>query len=212
MASGRPPRVLSGLGGRRVQAARNDELILSAARTVFVADPTAPIAAVARRAGVGISAMYSRYGSKEELLRTLCREGLRVLVRETEAALADDREPWAVFVDYMRRLVRANTSSLTLALAGSFTPTREMNELAQRANRLSAELFERIAPVLRAGVEVHDLSLVFELVAAVRLPDTERAAALRQRYLTAILDGLRADRGGEPLPGPAPSWLDLYAR
>lgn len=213
MARQRPPRAIGVLGGRRAQAARNDELILSAARAVFVADPTAPIVAVAERAGVGMSALYSRYGSKEELLRTLCREGLRVLVRETEAALADDREPWTVLADYMRRLVRADTSSLTLALAGSFTPTREMNELAQRANRLSAELFERCAPLLRPGVEVHDLSLVFELVAAVRLPDTERAAALRQRYLTAILDGLRVEGGGgEPLPGPAPSWLDLYTR
>ncbi len=40
------------MSGRRAQAARNDELIMNAAREVFVADPTAPIAAVAERAGV----------------------------------------------------------------------------------------------------------------------------------------------------------------
>ena len=44
------------LSGRRAQAARNDEVILAAARTVFVADPGAPVSAVAEEAGVGMSA------------------------------------------------------------------------------------------------------------------------------------------------------------
>ena len=201
----------SPLSGRHAEAARNDELILAAARAVFVADPGAPITAVAKRAGVGISALYSRYGSKEELLRTLCHEGLQRFVAETEAALDDDRDPWLVFESYMRRLVAADTSSLTLALAGSFTPTEEMTALAERANQLSAELFARFATVLRPGVEVHDLSLVFELVAAVKLGDPARNAELRDRYLTAILDGLRAENR-EPLPGPAPDWREIYAR
>ncbi len=48
------------LSGRKAQAARNDTLILAAARAVFTADPSAPIAAVAERAGVGISALYRR--------------------------------------------------------------------------------------------------------------------------------------------------------
>ena len=52
------------LSGRRAEAARNDRRILEAAREVFVADPSAPIAAVAARAGVGIGALYRRYGSK----------------------------------------------------------------------------------------------------------------------------------------------------
>jgi AcrR family transcriptional regulator len=56
------------LRGRRAEAARNDQRILDAAREVFVADPGAPIAAVAKRAGVGIGALYRRYASKEELL------------------------------------------------------------------------------------------------------------------------------------------------
>jgi AcrR family transcriptional regulator len=206
-----PTSPTAGLSGRRAQAARNDELIMDAARAVFVADPSAPITAVAKYAGVGISALYSRFASKEELLRTLCHDGLKVFVAETEAAFADDRAPWEVFADYLRRLVDADTSSLTAALAGSFTPTPEMNELAQRANELGAELFTRFAPVLRPGVEVHDLSLVFELVAAVKLPDAERTNALRHRYLEVILDGLRAGHGGA-LPGPAPSWQDLSAR
>src|SRR4029077_8865108 len=64
------------MSGRQAEAARNDQRILDSARAVFVADPDAPITAVAKHAGVGISALYTRYGSKEELLRTLCTDGL----------------------------------------------------------------------------------------------------------------------------------------
>ncbi len=112
----------SALSGRRAQAARNDKVILASARAVFIAEPDAPITAVAKHAGVGISALYSRYGSKEELLRKLCSDGLERLVAETETALADDRDDWSVFTNLMTRLVDADTSSLTAALAGTFTP------------------------------------------------------------------------------------------
>ena len=62
---------------RRAQAARNDQRILEAARTMFIDDPAAPIAAVAERAGVGIGALYRRYRSKDELLQRLAGDGLR---------------------------------------------------------------------------------------------------------------------------------------
>ncbi len=54
---------------------------------VFTADPNAPISAVAERAGVGISALYRRYRSKEELLQELSLNGLRRYLDEVEAAL-----------------------------------------------------------------------------------------------------------------------------
>ena len=199
------------LSGRRAQAARNDERILESAKAVFLADPDAPITAVAKHAGVGISALYTRYGSKEELLRKLCHDGLALFVAETEAALADDRDPWSSFSDYMRRLVDADTSSMTLALAGTFTPTAEMFALAERANQLLQTFFDRVRGALRPDVDVHDISLIFELVAALKLTDRERTLQLRQRYLAVILDGLRA-RERDRLPGPPPSWQELNER
>src|ERR1700746_4139747 len=81
------PRRDGPLSGRQAEAARNDQRILEAARAVVGADPGAPITAVAKHAGVGISALYTRYGSKEELLRTLCTDGLQTFVQETQAAI-----------------------------------------------------------------------------------------------------------------------------
>jgi AcrR family transcriptional regulator len=213
MATRTPGADAQPLSGRRAQAARNDELILASARAVFLEDPDAPITAVAKHAGVGISALYTRYGSKEELLRKLCNDGLQRFVDETEAALADERDAWTTFADYMQRLVDADTSSMTLALAGSFQPTPEMFALGERANELLAQLFERVKGVLRPDADVHDLSLIFEVIAALKLSDRARTEQLRRRYLAVVLDGLRADaRDRGQLPGPPPNWRELNER
>ena len=201
------------LSGRRAQAARNDGAILDAARAVFVADPDAPISAVAERAGVGISALYRRYPSKEALLRTLCAEGLRRLVAEAGTALADGGDPWTAFADFMRRAVAADTSSLTLRLAGTFTPTEDLYRDAARAQQLIVQLVERTraAGAIRPDVEANDLSMIFEQLAAIRLGDEGRTRELRQRYLTVVLDGLRAGPR-TPLPGRPPRWEEVSDR
>src|SRR3712207_5942213 len=90
---------------RRAEAERNDERILASARVVFIADPAAPISAVAEHAGVGIGALYRRYPSKEELLRTICADGLARFIAAAEAALLDDGDPWQAFAAFMRACV-----------------------------------------------------------------------------------------------------------
>src|SRR5690349_18510737 len=110
--------VTSGLSGRRGQAARNDEAILAAAREVFLANPSAPIAAVAERAGVGIGALYRRYAGKEDLLRKLCHDGLLRYIAEAEAA-ADEPDDWRAFTGFVERIVDADVHSLTVHLAGT---------------------------------------------------------------------------------------------
>jgi AcrR family transcriptional regulator len=201
------------LSGRRAQAARNDGLILDAAREVFVADPKAPISAVAERAGVGIGALYRRYRSKEDLLRRLSADGLRVYTAAVEDALADDGDPWDAFTGFMRRVVDADTNSLTLRLAGTFTPTEELYRDSERAQGLNARLFERTraAGAIRPDVEVNDIALLLEQLAAVRMGDEERTRQLRHRYLALLLEALHA-RSDSDLPGPAPSWEEIDRR
>jgi AcrR family transcriptional regulator len=183
------------LSGRRAEAARNDQRILDAAREVFVADPGAPIAAVAKRAGVGIGALYRRYASKEELLQRLAAEGLQQYIAAVEDALAqDDGAPWSAFSEFMRRIVDTDIHWLTLSLAGTFSPTEELNREAARAQELNVRLFERTkaAGAIRPGIDVVDISLLFEQLAALRVADEARTRQLRHRYLALILDALHA--------------------
>ncbi|RKS06347.1 TetR family transcriptional regulator [Nocardiopsis sp. Huas11] len=226
----------AGLSGRRGQAARNDETILEAARAVFIEDPKAPVSAVAARAGVGMSALYRRYAGKEELLRRLCHDGLLRFVGEAEAALADP-DPWRAFTGFLGRVVDADVHSLTVHLAGSFTPTEEMYGDSLRAAELGARLVDRARECgrLRADVVPDDVTLVLEGCAAIRLPDAGRTGQLRRRHLALLVrgmdtraaagtgdgdggdgdeDGGGEDTGGGPdaLPGPPPTGEELAWR
>lgn len=202
------------MSGRQAEAARNDQRILDSARAVFVRDPGAPITAVAKHAGVGISALYTRFASKDDLLRRLCTDGMLTFNGRTERALeqlASGAGRWQVLSGYMRDLADADTSSMTLALAGKFAPTQEMFQLGAKSGELLRELFSQVRDVLRPGVVSHDLSRTFELVAAVTAATPERTRELRHRYLAVLLDGLRAcDR--DDLPGPPPTFEEISER
>jgi AcrR family transcriptional regulator len=208
MTSGAAP-----LRGRQAQAARNDELILRAAREVFLADPTAPISTVAERAGVGIGALYHRYAGKEDLLRTLCRNGQEIYLTEIKRALASDDEPWDAFTGFLRRIVAADTHGLTVRLAGTFVPTAEQLALAEEMQALAMELFERVRAtgLLRDDVTYLDVEFLLEFLASVKLGNAGRAAELRQRHLAIVIDGLRAS-GRTPLPGQPPTWEEQTQR
>lgn len=201
------------LRGRQAQAAHNDELILRAAREVFLADPDAPVSAVAARAGVGIGALYHRYASKEDLLRTLCRDGQLIYLAEARRALEGGGDPWAAFTGFLRRIVAASTHGLTVRLAGTFEPTAEQMALAEQMRALGTELFERAraSGQLRPDITWLDVEYLMELLARVQLGDASRTAELRQRHLAVILDGLRSP-GPTPLPGNPPTWAEQTER
>jgi AcrR family transcriptional regulator len=202
------------LSGRRAQAARNDEVILAASRAVFLRDPAAPVSAVAQEAGVGISAIYRRYAGKEEMLQRLCADGLRQFIDIAEAAL-EQADPWEALAGFLRGIVEADVHSLTVQLAGTFTPTAELGELSAEAGARMAEVLRRAreAGAVRAGLEVNDLPMLFEQLAAVRVADPGRTAALRRRYLALHLEALAPDdaEAGD-LPESPPSDEELGER
>ena len=165
------------LSGRRAEAARNDTRILEAARAVFVDDPGAPISAVAEHAGVGVGALYRRYPSKEELLRHLCGR-TPALHRRRGGRPGRRRRPVGGVRGFMRRCVDSDTNSLTQKLAGTFTPTEELYREAGRAQGLLSALFDRTKATgaVRDDLEVNDVGLLLEQVAALRVGDAERTA------------------------------------
>jgi AcrR family transcriptional regulator len=199
---------MTNMAGRSQQAERNNEAILTAAREVFLADKRAPISAVAERAGVGISALYRRYASKEDMLRTLCADGLARFIAEAERA-ATIPGYWEAFESFLHGVVQADVHSLTVHLAGTFPPDEHLGAEATRASSLAVELFERARPFMRADAVPADITMILEMCAAARVPDAERTRELRGRYLRMLLDGLRA---GGPLPGPAPTVPELEWR
>ena len=180
---------------------------------MFLANPSAPIADVAKEAGVGISALYRRYPSKEELLRELARDGLTRYIEDLRIALADDGDPWEAYSECLHRIVDGQSQALAQRVAGTFTPTESLGRLAGEASELAIALHERTqrAGALRADVSPADVVLILEMISFVDLPGPDRGRTLRHRYLALALQALRAP-GSEPLPDAPATDDDLTAR
>jgi AcrR family transcriptional regulator len=202
---------MEALSGRRGQAARNDITILDAARSVLTADPTAPVSAVAQAAGVGISALYRRYPSKEALLAHLCLDGLNeyLLIAQDAQSRTD---PWEAFTTFVRGIVAADVHGLTVNLAGRFVPSDEHRRLAEQSGKRAEEILAaaQAAGVVRDDLDPQDLAMIWEQLTAIRLGDAERTAALRRRYVEIHLQGMRP--APEALPGTPPTAAELGVR
>lgn len=201
------------MSGRRAEAARNDGTILDAAREVFLSDPNAPIAGVAARAGVGISALYRRYPSKEALLQQLARDGLTRFKAELEIALEAVGDAWTIYCDCLQRVLDGRSQALAQRLAGRFTPTTDLHALATQTGELYTQLHHRTqqAGALRADVTTADVVLLLEMLTLIEMPGPDRGAALRRRYLALMMQALHTSSAG-PLPGPSAVDSDLAAR
>ena len=82
---------------RAARVHRNDERIIDAARQVLGADPRASMADIGAYAGVGMSALYRRYPSKQALIASLVAGTLTAyrteLTRATQARAGDGDLP-----------------------------------------------------------------------------------------------------------------------
>jgi AcrR family transcriptional regulator len=202
------------LGGRRAEAARNDVRVLSAAREVLTTEPDAPMAEIARRAGVGVGSLYRRYPSREALVAHVCQAGVQALEAEARRAMQTvDADPWGAFAGYMRGGFEAGAGAMGASVAGTFRPTEELVAASGRAAAAARELLARVqaAGAVRDDITTEDVTLLFEQLRGVRLGTDRRTAELQRRYLELMLQALRAPAAG-PLPGPAPGWDEIRRR
>jgi AcrR family transcriptional regulator len=192
--------------GRQAEAERNDRLVLEAAREVFATrGGSAPLSAVAERAGVGMGSLYRRYGSKTQLLQHLCILAMKQTVEAAQTALACD-DAWTGLESYVRACVAFGSGALA-PLAGTIETTPRMWEISMRGRRLLDELVKRAQRqgALRQEVTALDVAWLTELFGR-RGPARPGAEDdhVHQRLLAIALDGLRAP-GTTPVPGPPPS-------
>jgi AcrR family transcriptional regulator len=192
--------------GRQAEAARNDRLLLDAARHVFTTQGAdAPVSAIAARAGVGIGSLYRRYPTKEALLQHLCVLAMEQTVEAASAGL-EEEDAWSGLAGYVRSCVERRTGALA-PVAGTIAVTPAMLRTSRRGMRLADALVDRAqaAGVLRRDVSTLDISLLIEQFSrrSATMPAEEEGNA-RGRLLAIALDGLRAP-GTAPLPGRPPS-------
>lgn len=196
--------------GRQAEAARNDQLLLDAAREVVASKGAeAPVSAIAEHAGVGIGSLYRRYPTKEALLQHLCVLAMEQALEAASAALRV-QDPWEGLTRYVRSCVESRSGALA-PIAGQIAVTPEMSQTSRKSLRLAEKVVARAhaAEVVRADVSMLDLQfLIGTLGRRSTAGTTDEETNARERLLAIALDGLRATCTN-PLPGRRPS-LDAY--
>lgn len=193
-------------GGLRADARRNRERVLAAARVVFAEyGIDAPMATVARRAGVGVATLYRHFPTRDALVRGAFAQQMDTCVRAlTEALAAPD--PWQGFqqlIETVCALQREERGFPAAFVAAFPESTSQHAQSRQRAERGFATLVRRAqaSGALRADFHPSDLAVVLlahcGLVTA--LPGDDAAS---RRLVAYLLQSFRADTANEPLPAP----------
>lgn len=191
----------------RADARRNRERILAAARAVFAESGIdAPMATVARRAGVGVATLYRRFPNRDALVRAAFARQMDTCTRAFADALAD-RDPWRGF----RRLVEVvcelqrEERGFPAAFVAAFPDDAVAHaRLRSQADRSLAMLVRRAqaAGALRADFHPSDLAVVFAAHGGLVTALPADAAASR-RLVAYLLEAFRADAANGPLPAPS---------
>ena len=192
----------------RRDAERNRQRILQAAAEVFnERGLEVSLDEIARHAGVGVGTVYRRFRTKEELVEALFMDRLDSVAAIADQALAAP-DPWTGLVSFMERMAEVMAGDLGLRQMLMFaTYGRDLVAVARERNApLVERLVERAqaAGQLRSDLRQTDIVfIVFVLTEAAQLVQAASPDIWR-RYLTLILDGMRAGREGvTPLPVPA---------
>jgi AcrR family transcriptional regulator len=154
---------------RRVDAERNREGILTAARAAF-ADPEADVsmAEISRRAGVGSATLYRNFANRRQLLEALYVDEIDAVCEA--AATIEGGNPGATFTAWLRRFFAYFTSKRLVAA-----------ELLQHASPED--------PLFGAGLaRVLDASRPLMIAAIAKI---QGEASYQEPILQAALDALR---------------------
>src|SRR5580692_3934801 len=192
---------------RRKDAERNRRLLLAAAREVFRdRGVAATLNDVAHHAGLGVGTAYRHFANKEELIDALFEDMVETVDRYLREA-AEEPDAWLGLTQALRQTceVQAFDRGLREVMLGTGRGPERQQQMRERVGPTVDVLVARAQEqgALRADILPPDFAIVQLMVGAVS--DHLGQSGLWRRYLTLIIDGLRA-HPGEPSPLP-----DLFA-
>ncbi|MEV6243615.1 helix-turn-helix domain-containing protein [Lentzea sp. NPDC051838] len=193
----------------RADAQENRARVLAVARELFAERGLdVPMAAIARRAGVGVATLYRRFPTKESLVVEAFTEQFAICQAVIEEALVDP-DPWRGFCTVIEKvcLLQATDRGFTAAFVATFPEMH--SEVRERTWHCFGELVDRARAggQLRADFSPHDLTLVLLANSGLAGAPVEVAVAASQRLVAYLLESFRT--GTDALPPPVPLSLDL---
>lgn len=194
----------------RADAARNQQAILDAARTLFSRyGLDVSMDAVAQAAGVGVGTVYRRFPDRRALIQAVVTDRIDHVSGLVERAAKDiaGSDPAAAWDAFFRGFI---DSGLPLMVPLLVPHVRDADVFTDEMTRRRTEVIVRADGVLRAaqrhGIVRDDIGapeVVLMLATAMQmvpgLPDDFNAVLVARR-IPLLRAALRP--GGEPLPGP----------
>src|SRR6266567_5311651 len=190
----------------RVDAVRNRERVLEAAKAVFSAGGAdASLEAVARRAGVGIGTLYRHFPTREALFEAVYRREVQQL-----SELAEQLKSEASPVDALRRWLRSNvefvatkkgmSAALALAVHGS---SELYAHTFERLTKAVGALLDRAVAAGEIRSDIGPEDLLRALVGMCYMHDQPGWQATVLRLMDVFIDGLRVKaKGGGKAKSP----------
>ncbi|MFB9678916.1 TetR/AcrR family transcriptional regulator [Streptosporangium vulgare] len=205
ISSSRMPRPAD-TAGLRVDALHNRNRILEAAREAFATlGPGVPMAAIARRAGVGVATLYRRFPTRESLITEVFADQMEACVSVVDDALADP-DPWHGFRTVIEKVcaMQATDRGFTAAFLTAFPDAVDYERERVRAERGFAELTRRAKATgrLRADFEQADLALLLMANGGIVAGSTEDALTASRRLVAYLLQSFQADHLDRDVPLP----------
>jgi len=175
---------------RRADAERNREKIVAAARAAFAdGGGEVSMAAVARRAGVGMATLYRNFPSRQALLMAVYVDDVNAVCAAAEATQGES--PGAAFAAWLRRFFAFVYGKRPVGAELLKDPGAGVEFLDAGRDRVLAAARPLLAAAQRSREVRADLTLeqVLELVVAVaRIEGDDRFV---DPILQTVLDGLR---------------------
>ena len=191
-------------GRRRKDAERNRRRLLAAAREVFRdRGVAATLNDVAHHAGLGVGTVYRHFANKEELIDALFDDMVETVdgyVREA----AEEPDAWLGLIRALENVceVQAFDRGLREVMLGTGRGPERQHQMRERVGPVVDVIVARAQEqgTLRTDVVPADFPVLQLMVGTVT--DHLGQPELWRRYLTIIVDGLRARPGqASPLPG-----------
>ncbi|WP_329039725.1 TetR/AcrR family transcriptional regulator [Streptomyces sp. NBC_00178] len=197
-------------GTLRADARENRERILTAAREAYALHGIdVPMAAIARRAKVGVATLYRRFPTRDALVSEAFAEQLAHCVAVLDEGLADP-DPWRGFCSVVERvcMMQATERGFTQAFLSQFPDHAAYAAERGRAEEGLVRLIGRAKDCgqLRQDFDVHDITLLMLANSGATAGAGDHAPAASRRLVAYLLQSFRAGATA-PLPPAAPLGL-----
>ncbi|SEF18557.1 TetR/AcrR family transcriptional regulator [Jiangella alba] len=197
----------------RVDATRNRERIIAAAREAFVEHgPAVPLDAIAHRAGVGNATLYRHFADRHELIHVVASYSLARITEQAESALAEETDAFEALRRFVHRAADERVGALCSLLYEGFDKNDpHVVDARVRLEAVVTELMDnaREAGQLRPDVGIGDLMVaITQLTRPIAGTACAHVERFMHRHLQLFLDGFRAPARSE-LCGTAATFEDF---